>query len=165
MMDARLPEHVVRYISPEPNSGCWLWDGAVCNKGYGVTTRFRAHRVVYSAIVGEIPKGLVLDHKCRVRSCCNPDHLEPVTSRENVLRGIGVAAQNARKLICDNGHPLDDVYIDPKGHRYCRACRPAMRLKRKDKHKEYLAGWREANREKTRAASKRHYYKKKGLIQ
>lgn len=80
---------------PEPNTGCWLyvgiWDSA---NGYGKISwngrHMMLHRVVYELIVGPIPDGRVLDHKCRVRACCNPDHLEPVTVRENTLRGAAV---------------------------------------------------------------------------
>ena len=54
-----------------------------------------AHRWSYQHHIGPVPEGLVLDHLCRVRHCVNPDHLEPVTSRENTLRGEGFAAVNA----------------------------------------------------------------------
>lgn len=160
-MDARLPNHVVKYISPEPNSGCWLWDGAVTNKGYPVTSKLRAHRVVYTKLVGPIPNGLVLDHKCRVRCCCNPDHLEPITNRENILRGVGVAAVNAVKMVCDSGHSLSDAYVSKKGHRTCRACAVIERRGRRPQQRLYEAAWREANRDKTRAAQKRFRDKRK----
>jgi predicted transcriptional regulator len=79
-----------RYI-PEPNSGCWIWLGHIKKNGYGSLTigekNFQAHRLSYEAHVGKIPEDKVLDHKCKLRCCCNPDHLEPVTQRENFLRG------------------------------------------------------------------------------
>ena len=67
-----------------------------------------ACRVVYEALVGEIPYGLELDHLCRNRRCVNPNHLEPVTRGENVLRGEGACAKNARKTHCIHGHPFDE---------------------------------------------------------
>jgi len=80
-----------RYI-PEPNSGCWLWLGHIKKNGYGSLTigkkNFHAHRLSYQTYVGEIPKDKVLDHKCRVRCCCNPNHLEIVTQKENFQRGV-----------------------------------------------------------------------------
>jgi len=79
-----------RYI-PEPNSGCWIWLGHIKKNGYGSLTvgknNFHAHRLSYEAHVGKIPTDKVLDHKCKLRCCCNPDHLEPVTQRDNFLRG------------------------------------------------------------------------------
>jgi hypothetical protein len=76
---------------PEPNSGCLLWLGALNDSGYGRIKhrrRFRrAHIVAWEQTNGPVPSGLVLDHKCRVRCCVNPIHLEPVTQAENLRRG------------------------------------------------------------------------------
>lgn len=70
---------------------CWVWTGAKQSAGYGalrVDGRVvLAHRHAYEQAVGPIPAGLQLDHLCRVTDCVNPEHLEPVTNRENVLRG------------------------------------------------------------------------------
>lgn len=83
-------------------TGCWEWQGNVDSHGYGQTLylgrRIGAHRFAYLLLVGEIPAGLVLDHRCRNRLCVNPDHLEPTTNRENVLRGEGITARKARAL-------------------------------------------------------------------
>lgn len=79
-----------RYIT-EPNSGCWIWLGNIKKNGYGSLTiktkNYYAHRLAYELMVGSIPNNLVLDHKCRNKCCCNPDHLEPVTTSENIKRG------------------------------------------------------------------------------
>src|ERR1044071_2384549 len=61
---------------PIPECGCWVWMGAVSRNGYGKLSYGRVHRIAYALIKGPIPPGLTLDHKCRVRSCWNPDHLE-----------------------------------------------------------------------------------------
>ena len=107
--------------------GCWLWTGALSD-GYGSfgieghRTK-GAHRYAYETLVGPVPSGLQLDHLCRVRNCVNPDHLEPVTQRENLLRSEGAAARNARKTHCENGHPFDDENTSStNGKRRCRAC-------------------------------------------
>ncbi len=117
------------YVSPEPNSGCWLWTGGVDRAEYGNFSdegrNWRAHRWAYEHYVGPIPDGLQLDHLCRVHCCVNPAHLEAVPGRVNYLRGIGPTAVNARKAICKRGHPLegDNLSIRPNGYRECRQCR------------------------------------------
>jgi hypothetical protein len=58
------------------------------------------HRVVYVLLVGEIPEGLILDHKCRVRWCCNPEHLEPVTVQVNTIRGEAVLFGQVKDAVC-----------------------------------------------------------------
>lgn len=124
-------------------SGCWDWQGRLNNAGYGhMSVRYDegmktvlAHRMSYEAFVGPIPDGLVIDHLCRNRTCVNPAHLEPVTSRENILRSpIAVAAKNARKTHCPQGHPYDgaNLYVLPStGGRYCRACMSAYGARRR----------------------------------
>jgi hypothetical protein len=105
--------------------GCWEWLGARTGSGYGVFRRQPAHRLAWIEAHGPIPDGLQIDHLCRNRRCVNPDHLEPVTVRENLLRSpISWAGINARKDICNHGHALagDNLYRDPRGRRRCRAC-------------------------------------------
>jgi hypothetical protein len=72
------------------NGGCWLWKGSKNSSGYGFLyhdgASQAAHRVAYTLVKGQIPEGLELDHRCRNRLCCNPDHLEPVTRAENMKR-------------------------------------------------------------------------------
>jgi hypothetical protein len=119
-------------------TGCWEWTAAKYKDGYG-NFRFdehnhRAHRLSYEYLVGPIPAGLVIDHLCRNIVCVNPDHLEPVTPRENILRGQTLPAANARKTHCAHGHPLSgpNLYLEPKnGKRHCRICRAANLAKHK----------------------------------
>ena len=106
----RIKSRVVR------NDGCWIWIGYTEN-GYGRSTNGFLHREVYELLVDTIPEGLVLDHLCRVRNCLNPEHLEPVTRRENTQRG-----ERAQKKTCKRGHPLNEAYVTRDGHRSCRAC-------------------------------------------
>ena len=120
---------VLDRISKEPTSGCWLWIGARDHYGYGAihlkAVLRKAHRVVYEMYKGTIPEGLELDHKCRLTCCVNPDHLEPVTHKENLRRaGIsGVAAKNAAKTHCPHGHELTPENIKVANHGMGRRCR------------------------------------------
>ncbi len=110
------------YLGP-----CWLWT-AYTYLGYGmfhVNGRgpIRSHRWAYESWHGPVPAPLVLDHLCRVRNCVNPAHLEPVTNRENGLRGVGFVAREARKTHCPQGHEYtpDNTKLE-SGKRKCRTC-------------------------------------------
>lgn len=146
-----------RYV-PEPNTGCWIWMAGQNGAGYGefwVDGRNQlAHRVAYEIFVGPIPVGLQVDHVrargCSLRCCVNPAHLEPVTPRENTLRGDSPLAAHARKTCCSRcGSPLsgDNLisYDLRRGMRSCRACKnarrrePAYRAKRAQQMREQRA--------------------------
>jgi len=121
-------EQFMDKVAPDPASGCWLWLGAIRTKGYGAVfinhKNRAAHRVAYELLRGPIPAGKQVDHLCRVRSRVNPEHMEIVDNRTNVLRGIGVTATNARKSHCKRGHALDEANtaIGADGSRRCRIC-------------------------------------------
>jgi len=120
-----------RFISriKKLDSGCWQWIGTIdISNGYGRLSykhkEFMAHRVSYNLHRGEIEKGLVIDHLCKNKWCVNPEHLEPVTIGENVLRGDGITARNLKKTHCPYGHEYigKNLYINPRGNRVCRQC-------------------------------------------
>jgi hypothetical protein len=84
---------------------CWIWQLSLDRAGYGRMRSYqhksiRAHKVMWEKRNGPVPDGLHLDHLCRVPPCVNPDHLEPVTNRENILRG------NTTKLSLDAAHEI-----------------------------------------------------------
>lgn len=114
-------------VIPVPESGCWIWEGSLC-RGYGSVCidgkAYRAHRVSYQMHKGEIPEGLTIDHLCRVRCCVNPDHLEAVTNKENILRGTSPTAHNRRKTHCINGHELvpGNLKWNRNQFRQCHMC-------------------------------------------
>ena len=114
--------------------GCWQWVGYVLPTGYANVNLngqwVGVHRLSYELLVGPIRDGLVIDHLCRNTSCVNPDHLEPVTSTENTLRGYSLAAKNARKKRCKRGHELT---IRPDGYRHCQVCRLEQQRERRRK--------------------------------
>lgn len=125
-------DDVARFWSKvDKSSGHWFWLGGKDKDGYGkmkINGRtVRPHRFAYELLVGPIPDGLELDHLCRVHACVWPEHLEPVTSQENVLRSpVAPAAVNAQKTHCPQGHPYDlfNTYLIPNGGgRACRTCR------------------------------------------
>jgi hypothetical protein len=118
--------------SSDPDA-CWIWTGRLDRYGYGkinmrLGTTSTAHRMAYFMVKGDIPDGLQLDHLCRNRACVNPDHLEPVTNRVNVLRGSGATAINAAKTHCKRGHVLsgENLYVR-RGGRECRECARAAK--------------------------------------
>lgn len=122
---------MVRALKKVKVSGsCWNWIGAVNDRGYAEFQlekgkKVRAHKFIYENIVGKVEIGLQLDHLCRNPSCVNPFHLEPVTARENTLRGVGPSALNAKKTHCPKGHEYTKENIVKKtdGGRGCRKCR------------------------------------------
>lgn len=135
--DPRLPQRFWDKCIPEPMSGCWLWLAALTSSGYGCLSRVRpadpmpgsitAHRAAYQALVGRVPDGLELDHLCRNRLCCNPDHLEAVPRSINLMRGLGPSLTRARprKTHCPAGHEYTpaNTYTNPSGFRLCKICR------------------------------------------
>lgn len=110
---------------------CWPWVAGISTAGYGrfyLTTPkpkrlVPAHRVAYELMVGPIPVGLEIDHLCRNRRCVNPRHLEPVTRRENVLRGHAPMVLRMGAPACPSGHEFTPANTRiTHGTRYCRAC-------------------------------------------
>ena len=125
---ARFLSHVV--VDP---GGCHLWSGARDKDGYG-KFRFgvsqgqrmgRAHVYAWEQVNGRVPAGKVLDHfVCDTTSCVNAAHVRPVSNRENILRGRGLAAINLAKTACPRGHPYnaENTLRTPDDRRYCLAC-------------------------------------------
>ena len=120
----------------ERGESCWLWTGSRNQLGYGTMRvepkRIAAHRFAYELLVGPIPEGLELDHLCRVPGCVNPDHLEPVTHRENLLRGVSPSGRYARRTHCKHGHKFtpENTYPSPTiRRRCCKTCKRAAVLR------------------------------------
>ena len=160
-------ERLLLQSIPVTESGCWIWMGNDKTAGYG---RFYlnkkkelVHRVSYEVFKGHIPDGLTIDHLCRVRCCINPDHLQAVTFKENILRGTAPAAINARKKTCQNGHLLDEAntYCIPSGGRSCRACDRLRYYSNKEVVLERRADYYRRNAEKVKARTRAYRERKK----
>ncbi len=115
-----------KFIELDLLSGCWLWKGAVIN-GYGYFCvngkSVRAHRFSYTHWNGDIPQELQIHHLCRNTNCVNPEHLQVVTQKTNVLLGFNPCAINARKTHCVRGHKFNNentrIYQE---RRHCKTC-------------------------------------------
>ena len=111
-----IPEYA-SYLGP-----CWLWTASLNNMGYGKfwdgQRLVLAHVWAYRQVFGETPSGSVQDHLCRTARCVRPCHQEPVSHRENILRGA------ALKTHCPSGHAYDgdNLRVEQNGHRRCRTC-------------------------------------------
>jgi hypothetical protein len=134
-------------MMPEPNSGCWLWVASIKEDGYAqicINGRTRiAHRWAYEQMVGPVPPGLQLDHKCHVRCCVNPDHLTPATPQENTARALAHSKGKPwqRKTHCKRGHELSEhnVIIRESGAKWCRVCGRYRRTKAYFKERALMA--------------------------
>ena len=121
--------------------GCWIWEGGVDPDGYGVCWGVevggkrvqRAHRVTFYLTFGFLPR--VLDHiVCDNRRCCNPQHVQASTVKQNTLRGSGPTALNAVKTHCPHGHPYSGKKFQQGGWvRICKICRRESEMRRRAK--------------------------------
>lgn len=128
--------------------GCWEWTGAHNESGYGITSvdkhLRRAHRVIYEILVEPIPEKMDLDHQCHApenckggadcphRRCVNPDHLKPLSRKDNLARGcwdaekvLGHVYRKIReRQTCAKGHPytVESMRVLRNGWRQCRIC-------------------------------------------
>ena len=112
------------------DNDCWEWTSAKIKAGYGEFhyqgKPVYAHRFAYELLKGKIPKGFHIDHLCRNTICVNPEHMEPVTCKENLRRGEHVN-QNTFKTHCIHGHEFtaENTYYHLRKsgtRRYCKTC-------------------------------------------
>jgi hypothetical protein len=138
-------------IKPELGP-CWIWTGAKSEYGHGIFLFVMkpkkilgmAHRFAYETFVGPVPEGKELDHLCHNPPCVNPKHLEPVTHKTNVQRGLAGIINNhfAAKTHCPRGHEYtpENTYYDKHGRRACRTChrvKSLLRLKELKNRNDY----------------------------
>ncbi len=117
----KLPTYLRDRVVIDPVTGCWVWARGRSSKGYGYATvggkSMAVHRLSWRTVVGPIPDGYWVDHICRNRPCCNPNHLRLVTPKQNALENnSGHGAVNAAKTHCVNGHEFtpENTIIKPR---------------------------------------------------
>lgn len=128
-----------QYISSLNDDECWKWLGNKNGNGYGQFKKFglviRLHKFSYEFFKGEVPQGLEIDHLCRNRSCFNPEHLEAVTHKINIQRGVynnrnwdnchgAINNFQRTKTHCPQGHELSgDNLVKSAKWRTCKICK------------------------------------------
>lgn len=130
------PAVAVRFFSKVrvEESGCWVWTAATSSNGYGkfgIGPRvLLTHRVSFELLRGPIPLGMQLDHVCRVKTCVNPAHLEPVTTQENTRRYRETVTH------CARGHAFsgENVFLRNCGRYLKRCCRICQRQSGRDSY-------------------------------
>lgn len=131
---------LMEQVTVDPD-GCWIWTGATNSADYGImrvkNKLTLVHRLSHEFFKGEILNGLTIDHLCRVRKCINPSHLEAVTNKENILRGIGITAQESKQTHCKRGHKFTPKNTAVRrGKRCCRKCETIRSLAYRAKEKK-----------------------------
>ncbi len=156
-------ERFMDRVSIEPVTDCWMWIGAVNNKGYGVfnpssnSGNTLAHRWSYELYIGPITDGLQIDHVCNVRLCVNPEHLQLATARENQFAEHSNAQSkiNKAKTHCPRGHELigDNIrwHGPDKTWRDCMRCHLDGNLRRQKKNwparQAYMKQWKQKRKQ------------------
>lgn len=125
-------------VSQGLTTPCHIFDNGTSSQGYGRIAINRkaiyVHRYVWERDIGPIPDGMSIDHICRVRNCCNVNHLRVVTHQVNMTENIVGSCwqKNAAKTHCPKGHPYDEtntiiVRTKSGNGRKCRTCDNARR--------------------------------------
>lgn len=121
------PLKELKKLTQEDENGCWNWISCVGKNGYGVYSiqgkRQYTHRLAYEFSGQKLDSDLCLDHLCRNRKCCNPEHLEQVTQAVNTNRGDGVNYQYKPKDYCSKGHKYSEVGFYKWNNRPGKVCK------------------------------------------
>ncbi len=125
-----LQQYLSSRVKIDVSTGCWLWRGAVTDRGYGKAswkqTHYRAHQLAALLYLNHVlGSGLSVCHHCDTPLCCNPDHLFIGTGKDNIQDAVRKRRhRNNRKTHCKFGHPFssDNTYV-VSGARKCVICK------------------------------------------
>lgn len=136
MSDEPAPGRVIKRLLSKievSESGCWISLYSTGSHGYSqigwqvgekITMRL-GHRVSWEAANGPIPEGLTIEHKCRVRRCINPEHMELMSNLDNAAGGGGIHTGTPTPTGRKCGKGLHDLLLYPSGAVACRECQSA----------------------------------------
>lgn len=139
-------ERFMRFVSPEPNSGCWLWIGAIRGNSHRQPARYGAfwlrgamipaHKAAFVLFCSEVPPAVNVLHKCDNTFCVNPSHLFLGDQSSNMLDCVAKGRHHmTARATCKNGHDLSDSkFVRPSGRtgwRRCLKCNDAYARKRR----------------------------------
>lgn len=142
----------IRRRTEVDEDGCWIWQGATDSKGYGsiflkAAPTPSSHVLAFIARKGPVPAGKEIDHLCRVRKCCNPDHMEAVVHKVNMERMAEAVTH------CTHGHEYtpENTYHPPNGQKVCKTCRRETdrqrQASRREYHRRYMRRYRKRLKE------------------
>lgn len=106
LTDSEKLEVKIARAQEEGKGDCWIWPDKPNREGYGVMVyygkKYQAHRLVYTRTGRAIRENMLLDHTCYVRNCVNPEHLRPVTNKQNMenRKGAQVNSRSGVRGVC-----------------------------------------------------------------
>ena len=128
LMDVKRFQVSIRKKEGPLSTECWDTINSKDSYGYNRISidgkMHKAHKFAYEHYKESVPEGLELDHLCRNRWCCNPEHMEVVTHTENVRRGKSPSQLVIQTGLCKKGlHSMNDAILKADGTRHCRKCK------------------------------------------
>ncbi len=118
LTDKYISKFHTKYIKVE--SGCWETTLVRSGCGYAYlrinSIKYLMHKLSYFIHNGEWPGNLMVRHLCNNKKCCNPDHLELGTPRDNWndRKQAGLKNIGCRGLTIDVVNEIREKYLTGK---------------------------------------------------